>query len=623
MGRRRRVRPGWRGDFCRAAAACVRCGWACVVWREHLAGPWPPWLRSSSSHCQGEGGDKLLSPLFSKCSLRGLSSVRPVACCLLSVPAALPSFHICYYTTDSTELLLGATSSDLYSSESTMGFLSLKYECLRVWLCGWMRGQFWGPIYMGKEIWNGDPTAAPCAAVQAGVDSTRRRAQTIHVETSENSNNLRIGCQQQRTTHGTNTAGTNLGIRLVDERPCAAREGLGGGCLGGRKLAPESLVCSETAGWRSLVMPVIEQTGAYTDGSGADYTVHRLSLEIQQTVTMCAASTFETSNRTDGRVMGNDSHNAAPNLMDPRFDWGAYYLWTDRGCAERRDLSIPARVTAIYGDRTSPLVLPPALQSAVGANIGGVAPSLLSFVDSWLTVGVTDGNADSKIAATTGFGWGSWDETNGLVATDASVFWVDRDEAAAVRLTTIAQLVLPAGVGFRASVNVAGLRSNALGDAGQGQQQPHLAACESTNTTTFGTLTVTCRNYDMFLNTVGTRSAIFRSPTEPPPPTSVQFNQRDVIFRHDYPGPAEDISDEDSKTQVEAKGEDEDCPLEAFESGVQAFYEAHSVANVLSVGLSLAMPSLMVRYGTGVFSTQVDVPRCLRGHSIGIVLTPG
>ena len=93
-------------------------------------------------------------------------------------------------------------------------------------------------------------------------------------------------------------------------------------------------------------------------------------------------------------------------------------------------------VYSIYGDAGRDLVFPPAYQVAApfGTDFGGVSPMLFSAVpaaqyDSWLTVGVTEGDSAHRIAAI-GVDFSVWSEANGLLSapdTGGSVFWMDPD----------------------------------------------------------------------------------------------------------------------------------------------------------------------------------------------------
>jgi hypothetical protein len=94
-------------------------------------------------------------------------------------------------------------------------------------------------------------------------------------------------------------------------------------------------------------------------------------------------------------------------------------------------------VYTIYGDTTSgsnhPMSFPPAYQVAApfGANVGGVADQLIAVhadakYDSWLTIGLTDGNRAGDISSID-IDWADWDENVGLTVGDGAVFWMATD----------------------------------------------------------------------------------------------------------------------------------------------------------------------------------------------------
>ena len=91
-------------------------------------------------------------------------------------------------------------------------------------------------------------------------------------------------------------------------------------------------------------------------------------------------------------------------------------------------------IYAIYGDNPEspmPMIIPPAYQSIVNfnSNIGGVLPAILNIdpdvqYDSWLTIGITDGNSDNEISSV-GIDFSSWTETSGIHTTNGAVFVMD------------------------------------------------------------------------------------------------------------------------------------------------------------------------------------------------------
>ena len=109
-------------------------------------------------------------------------------------------------------------------------------------------------------------------------------------------------------------------------------------------------------------------------------------------------------------------------------------------------------IYAIYGDTRfgeHPLSIPPAHQgtSIYGSNLGGVLPEIISLnrdaaYDSWLTIGLTDGDRDNKLSSV-GIDFNSWTETNGIYTTNAAVFLMNSDVDIIDQEISIAQLTIP------------------------------------------------------------------------------------------------------------------------------------------------------------------------------------
>ena len=110
-------------------------------------------------------------------------------------------------------------------------------------------------------------------------------------------------------------------------------------------------------------------------------------------------------------------------------------------------------IYAIYGDdehTPKPMIIPPAYQSIINfnSNIGGVLPAIINIdpdsqYDSWLTIGITNGNSNNEIS-TVGIDFSSWTDNSGIHTTDGAVFVmnpelniVDGDEY------IIAQITIP------------------------------------------------------------------------------------------------------------------------------------------------------------------------------------
>ena len=80
------------------------------------------------------------------------------------------------------------------------------------------------------------------------------------------------------------------------------------------------------------------------------------------------------------------------------------------------------------------MYLPPAYQidGPFDSNIGGVSPSIISIFpdsryDSWMTIGITDGDKDNKLS-TIGIDFNEWSETNSITTSNGAVFLLDPNE---------------------------------------------------------------------------------------------------------------------------------------------------------------------------------------------------
>ena len=91
-------------------------------------------------------------------------------------------------------------------------------------------------------------------------------------------------------------------------------------------------------------------------------------------------------------------------------------------------------IYAIYGDdeqSPKPMIIPPAYQSIINfnSNIGGVLPAIINIdpdaqYDSWLTIGITDGNTGNEVS-TVGIDFSTWTENSGIHTTNGAVFTMD------------------------------------------------------------------------------------------------------------------------------------------------------------------------------------------------------
>lgn len=118
-------------------------------------------------------------------------------------------------------------------------------------------------------------------------------------------------------------------------------------------------------------------------------------------------------------------------------------------------------VYTIFGHDKEAIRMPPALHTAhpFGVNIGGTNPAfwavnLQAQYDSWLTVGITHGDAASAMS-TVGIPFDLWTRDRELLAADGGVFWMSPD-AAPGGTVVVAQLTVKAGVRWRATLSAQG-----------------------------------------------------------------------------------------------------------------------------------------------------------------------
>ena len=120
-------------------------------------------------------------------------------------------------------------------------------------------------------------------------------------------------------------------------------------------------------------------------------------------------------------------------------------------------------IYAIYGDENNNMYLPPAYQSdtKINYNIGGALPLLITLdsnvnYDSWLTIGITNGDIDNKIS-TVGIDFNSWTSRMGLTIDNGAVFVMDPEiDIIEGNEYVIGQLSVRTGAEFTAIVSVQG-----------------------------------------------------------------------------------------------------------------------------------------------------------------------
>ena len=120
-----------------------------------------------------------------------------------------------------------------------------------------------------------------------------------------------------------------------------------------------------------------------------------------------------------------------------------------------------SNVYTIFGDASTSLSMPAAYQEATpfGANVGGVNPAFIAVsataaVDSWLSVGPTDGSAGGGISSV-GIDWDSWTADSGLSADNGAVFWMVPDNGPSGS-AVVAQVTIADGASGTATMGAQG-----------------------------------------------------------------------------------------------------------------------------------------------------------------------
>ncbi len=124
-------------------------------------------------------------------------------------------------------------------------------------------------------------------------------------------------------------------------------------------------------------------------------------------------------------------------------------------------------IYAIFGDTYNHVMyLPPAYQieGPFDSNIGGVSTSIIgifpdAFYDSWMTIGITDGDNDNKIS-TIGIDFDEWTETNPITTSNGAVFSLDPNEGGSKDEYIIGQITIRNELIDVLTVNVQGKKSN-------------------------------------------------------------------------------------------------------------------------------------------------------------------
>lgn len=132
-------------------------------------------------------------------------------------------------------------------------------------------------------------------------------------------------------------------------------------------------------------------------------------------------------------------------------------------------------------------------QTPFGSDVGGTDSHFWAYdptarFDSWLTVGITDGHADSL--SSIGIEWTSWTETAGMTIDNGALFVMNPTEGSTADPTIIAQLSVPEHTDWTAVFNARGKRGGYGGGGGDDWEAtgltftPQLANSDGTTTGT-------------------------------------------------------------------------------------------------------------------------------------------
>jgi hypothetical protein len=99
-----------------------------------------------------------------------------------------------------------------------------------------------------------------------------------------------------------------------------------------------------------------------------------------------------------------------------------------------------------------------------GANTGGANPAFFPIMagaefDSWLTVGITEGDAAGAISSI-GIDFAAWTTDADLSTTDGAVFWMSPDDGPSGDDVVLAQVTVAAGSSGAATMGMQGRSSS-------------------------------------------------------------------------------------------------------------------------------------------------------------------
>jgi hypothetical protein len=208
-------------------------------------------------------------------------------------------------------------------------------------------------------------------------------------------------------------------------------------------------------------------------------------------ITICELAVMAVPAAGAGGSVSTDHCYASVTAMDSLDGWETYQL----SCGLTGGA---ANIYTIFGDSSTTLTAPAAYQEAApfGANTGGVSPAFVAVsataaVDSWLTVGITDGDTAGAISSI-GIEWDTWTADVGLSTDNGAVFWMVPDNGPSGS-AVVAQVTVAAGSGGTVTMGAQGRSASgddwsdagilfALGGGGGGGSSTGGVNCDATVT---------------------------------------------------------------------------------------------------------------------------------------------
>lgn len=123
-------------------------------------------------------------------------------------------------------------------------------------------------------------------------------------------------------------------------------------------------------------------------------------------------------------------------------------------------------IYAIYGTTDNNMIIPPAYNSVseINSNIGGTLDFIKNsqpntIFDSWLTIGITDGNINNEISYV-GIDFTNWNTNNGIIVDNGAVFTMNPSAKIEDNEYIIGQLTVRTNEIYSVNINVQGKTLN-------------------------------------------------------------------------------------------------------------------------------------------------------------------